>query len=92
LPYKAAVKDFRNKDVDLFEGMGRITQPTTNFLFFLLEHMVSSMVTVTCCYRCRMRRTSNATDIYDTLTTHQPLSHKEQRSEQAFSVPKGEDS
>lgn len=51
--------------------------------------MVSSRITVGWCYRCRMRRTLMP-PTFMKLTTHQPLSQKEQRNEQAFSVPKGE--
>lgn len=90
LPYKAAVTDSRNKDVDLLGGgEGLLNQPQSLF-FFLLAHMISSPVTVTWCCRCRMKRTSNATHIYDTLTMHQLLSKKAWRNEQAFFVPKGE--
>lgn len=57
MPYKAAVTDSRNKDVDLFGGGGELLNQPQSFFFFLLAHMVSSRITVTGCYRCRMRRT-----------------------------------
>ena len=87
MPYKAAVTDSRNKDVDLFGGGGELLNQPQSF-FFLLAHVVSSRITVLGIIGAGW--TSNATIIYETLTTHQPLSQKEQRNGQAFSVPKEE--